>query len=70
MEFFEILCHCRTKKMIDQYQKALGNIDLWRAHYEVTFLPLYFSYALWTLVYIVFSDFVMSIHVRRECLKI
>ncbi|KAF7828921.1 floral homeotic protein DEFICIENS-like isoform X2 [Senna tora] len=23
-----------TKKMVDQYQKALGNIDLWRAHYE------------------------------------
>ncbi|KAK4262108.1 hypothetical protein QN277_027709 [Acacia crassicarpa] len=23
-----------TKKMIDQYQKALGNVDLWSVHYE------------------------------------
>lgn len=25
----------RTKKVIDQYQKTLGDIDLWRDHYEV-----------------------------------
>lgn len=27
-----------TKKIIDQYQKTLGDIDLWRSHYEVKIL--------------------------------
>ncbi|KAL2595879.1 hypothetical protein AAZV13_11G067100 [Glycine max] len=49
-----------TKRIIDQYQKTLGDIDLWRSHYEVN-QPLIFFFSFFFVIiygdYVLLSDF-------------